>query len=64
MTKIIQDVQLGNVIPTRVLHVDDELEHLEIAWVFMEWEAKDDFEIVNVLSVEKALEKIENGVPR
>lgn len=57
---MIQDVQLGNVIPIRVLHVDDELEHLEIARVFMEWEAKDDFEIVNVLSVEKALEKIEH----
>jgi len=61
---MIQDVQLGNVIPIRVLHVDDEPEHLEIVRIFMEWEAKDDFEIVNVLSVEKALEKIENGVPR
>lgn len=60
MTKMIQDVQLGNVIPIRVLHVDDEPEHLELTRIFMEWEAKGDFEIVNVLSVEKALEKLEH----
>ena len=57
---MIQDVQPGNVLPIRVLHVDDELEHLELTRIFMEWEAKDDFEIVNVLSVEKALDKLEH----
>lgn len=57
---MIQDAQPGNVLPIRVLHVDDELEHLELTRIFMKREAKDDFEIVNVLSVEKALEKLEN----
>ena len=37
---MIQDVQPGNVIPIRVLHVDDEEAHLEITRIFMEREAK------------------------
>lgn len=46
--------------PIRILHVDDEPAHLEITEIYLKREAEDDFEIVSVLSVEKALEKLEN----
>ncbi len=57
MTK---DFQSRNVMPVRILHVDDEPAHLEITRIFLKRAAKYDFEIVAVLSAEKALEKLEN----
>jgi len=46
--------------PIRVLHVDDEPADLEITRIFLKREYKDDFEIVSVLSVREALEKLES----
>ncbi len=44
--------------PIQILHVDDEPADLEITRVFLERETKGIFEIVSVLSVEEALEKL------
>ena len=49
-----------NAMPIRVLHVDDEPAHLEITRIYLKREAGSDFEIVNVLSPEEAVEKLEN----
>ena len=46
--------------PIRVLHVDDEPADLEITRIFLKREYKDDLEIVSVLSVREALEKLES----
>ena len=46
--------------PIRILHVDDEPSHLEITRTYLKREAKDDFEIVSVLSAKEALDKLEN----
>ncbi|NQE44397.1 Chemotaxis response regulator protein-glutamate methylesterase [ANME-1 cluster archaeon GoMg2] len=46
--------------PIRILHVDDEPSHLEITRIYLKREAKDDFEIVSVLSAKEALDKLEN----
>ena len=42
----------------RVLHVDDEPTDLEITRIFLKREAKDNFDIVGVLSAEEALKKL------
>jgi CheY-like chemotaxis protein len=44
----------------RVLHVDDEPTDLEITRIFLRKAAKDNFDIVSVLSAEEALDKLEN----
>jgi len=46
--------------PIYVLHVDDEPADLEITRIFLKREGKENFEIVSVLSVEEALEKLES----
>ncbi|MCD6202818.1 MAG: response regulator [Methanophagales archaeon] len=46
--------------PIRILHVDDEPADLEITRIFLKREWKCNFEIVSVLSVREALEKLEN----
>ncbi|MFZ2071840.1 MAG: response regulator [Halobacteriota archaeon] len=55
-----EDFPFQNVVPIRVLHVDDEAAHLEITRIFLNRESKGDFDIVSVLSAEDALEKLEN----
>jgi len=44
----------------RVLHVDDEPTDLEITRIFLSRAAKDNFDIVSVLSAEAALDKLEH----
>jgi CheY-like chemotaxis protein len=44
----------------RVLHVDDEPTDLEITRIFLRRAAKDNFDIVSVLSAEEALDKLEH----
>ena len=46
--------------PIRVLHVDDEPADLGITRISLKREYKDDLEIVSVLSVREALEKLES----
>ncbi len=57
---MIKDFQYMNVMPIRVLHVDDEPAHLEITRIYLKREAGSDFEIVSMLSPEEAVEKLEN----
>ena len=45
----------------RVLHVDDEPADLEITRIFLKREAKDNFEIVSVLSAKEALKSLKEG---
>jgi len=44
----------------RILHVDDEPEDLEITRIFLKRAQRENFEIVSVLSVREALEKLES----
>ena len=44
----------------RILHVDDEPEDLEITRIFLKRVWRENFEIVSVLSVREALEKLES----
>lgn len=53
-------LQTLNSMPIRILHVDSEPAHLELTKIFLNRSARGDFEIVSVLSVEEALEKLED----
>jgi CheY-like chemotaxis protein len=59
MMKLSEAFQTLNSMPIRVLHVDNDPAHLVITKIFLNRGAKGDFEIVSVLSVEEALEKLE-----
>ena len=61
--KMIKDFRSGSANSSspqiRVLHVDDEPTDLEITRIFLKREAKENIEIVGVLSAEEALKKLQ-----